>query len=147
MYCKSCLAIFSRPSGGIDSREIFPHQRTAEAVERSYEQGCDICGRLWGQYLNNPDRPFGYERWYRLSTVCVVDPVLDQLKIENGRSSTDPYVEKLYWSSLRYRLEFSWKDESQSWISQPTSIEFQLFAAKSENTVPLQPFLRGLMLH
>ena len=147
MYCKSCLAIFSRPNKRIDSKEIFPHQRTAEAVERPSEQGCDICGRLWGQSLNNPDRPFGYERWYRLSTVCVLDPVLDQVKIENGRSSTDPYVEKLYWSSLRYRLEFSWKDEFQSGISQPPSIEFQLLAAKGENIVTLQPFLRVLMLH
>ena len=87
--------------------------------------------------MNNPDRPFGYERWYRLSTVYVLDRVLDQVEKERGRSSTDPYVEKLYWSGLRYRLQFSWKDEFQSRISQTPSIEFQLLAAKSESTVPL----------
>ena len=142
MYCKSCLEIFSRPNRGLQSKEILTHQRTAEAVEKSYEQGCDICGRLWSQYINNPDRPFGYERWYRLSTVYVLDRALDQKKIETGRSSTDPYKEKLYWSGLRYRLKFSWKDDFQSWISQPPSIEFELLAAESEKTVRLQPCLR-----
>ena len=97
--------------------------------------------------MNNPDRPFGYERWYRLSTVYVLDQVLDQVEIVSGRSSTNPYEEKLYWSGLRYRLNFSWKDEFQSWKSQPPSIEFQLFAAKSENTVPPTLFLWILMLH
>ena len=147
MYCKSCLDVFRRSNRGLYCKEIFSHQRTAEAVCKSYRQGCDICGRLWGQLMNHPDRPFGDKRWYRLSTVYALDRTRDQVKTKPGRHSTDPYTEELYWSGLGYRLEFSWKIVGQSWSDPPPSIEFYLLAAQSKDPIRLQLFLQGLRLH
>ena len=97
--------------------------------------------------MNHPDRPFGDKRWYRLSTVYVLDRTRDQLNTKPGRDVTDPYTEELYWSGLGYRLEFSWTTEGQSWSDPPPSIEFYLLAAQSKGPVRLLLFLQGLRLH
>lgn len=141
MYCKSCLDVFRRSDRGLGGKESFSHHQTAEAVCKSYRQGCDICGRLWTQLMNHPDRPFGDRRWYGLSTVYVLDRNLDQLKTEPGRRSTDPYEEELYWSGLEYSLHFSWKSVGQSWSDPPPPIKFYLLAAQSKGPTHLQPFL------
>ena len=132
MYCNSCLSIFRRPNRGLHGKGVFDHQRTAEAVCKSYRQGCDICGRLWGQLINHPDRPFGDRQWYRLSTVYRLDQNLDQVKAKPGRHSTSPSEEELYWSGLGYKLEFSWDSLGQRW-SGPTPIKFHLLAAQSKD--------------
>lgn len=147
MYCESCLDVFRRSDRELSSKESRVHQRTAEAVCESYRQGCDICGRLWTQLMNHPDRPFGDKRWYQLSTVCVLDRADDQVKTKPGRSSTSPYKQELYWSGLEYRLGFSWKTVGQSWSDPPPSIEFYLLAAQSNGPARLQRFLQGLRLH
>ena len=107
MYCKSCLDVFRRSNKGLHSKEVFHHQRTAEAVCKSYRQGCDICGRLWSQLMNHPDRPFGDKHWYRLSTIYHLERNLDQVKVITGRDIADEIREELYWSGLGYKLEFS----------------------------------------
>ena len=96
MYYKSCLDIFRRSNKGLHSKEVFHHQRTAEAVCKSYRQGCDICGRLWDQLMNHPDRPFGDKQWYRLSTIYYLDRNFDQVKLKPGRDPTDLIREELY---------------------------------------------------
>lgn len=147
MYCESCLDVFRRSDRELYWKENRSHQRTAEAVCESYRQGCDICGRLWTQLMNHPDRPFGDKRWYRLSTVYVLDRTDDQVKTNHRRSSTDPYTEELYWSGLEYKLAFSWTTVGQSWSDPPPSIEFYLLAAQSKGPVRLQRFIQGLRLH
>ena len=140
MYCKSCLDVFRRSNRGLHSKEVFHHQWTAEAVCKSYRQGCDICGRLWGQLMDHPDRPFGCKQWYRLSTVYVLDHNLDQVKRRPGRDSTDPYTEELYWSGLGYSLEFSWESLGQP-RSDPPPVKFHLLAAQSKDPTRLQATL------
>ena len=132
MYCNSCLSIFRRSNRGLHSKGVFHHQRTAEAVCKSYRQGCDICGRLWGQLINHPDRPFGDRQWYRLSTVYLLDQNLDQVEVISGCDSTDPYTEELDWSGLGYKLEFSWDSLGQRWRD-PPPIKLHLLAAQSKD--------------
>ena len=146
MLCKACLDIFRRPNrklGG--SKSSFPHQRTAEAVCKSCRQGCDICARLWKQIMDHPDRPFGDERWYRLSTAYTLDRVRDKVKTTPGRSSTSPYRQDAYWSGLAYKLSFCWSDEDRAWSDPPPSLDYHLLAAESENSVPVK-VLRRLIL-
>lgn len=101
----------------------------------SYRQGCDICGQLWTQLMNHPDRPFGDNRWYGLSTFYTLDWVRDQVKTIHGRDIADPITEELYCSGLEYRLDFSW--EKHSWSVEPPSIKFYLLAAQSKGSARL----------
>ena len=144
VYCPSCLDCFRRSDRRLKCGETRLPQRTAEAVCESYRQGCNICGRLWTQLMKHPDRPFGDKRWYRLSTVFVLDRTKDQVETLSGRDSTDPYIEELCWSGLESRLDFSWETVGQPWRSNPPpSIEFYLLAAQSKGPVRLQLFLLG----
>ena len=147
MYCKPCLDVFCRSDTGLGEKKSFPHHQTAEAVCRSYKQGCDICGRLWTQLMNHPDRPFGDRRWYALSTVCVFEQTRDEVETEHGRDISDPYTQKLYSTSLRYRVDFLWKNVGQSWSVPPPSIKFQLLAAQSTGSPRLELSSHQLRLH
>ena len=150
MYCKSCLDIFRRSDRALSQsdrrfwhKESFSHRQTAEAVCKSYRQGCDICGRLWNQLMNHPDRPFGDRHWYGLSTVYILGRIRDKVKIEPGRDISDPYTEELYWSGLEYRLEFAWKLVGQFWSVPPPSIRFYLLAVQSKGSTICDTILRG----
>ena len=131
MYCTPCLDVFRRSDLGLSEKESFPHQESAEAVCKSYKQGSDVCGRLWTQLMNHPDRPFGDRRWYALSTVCLLERARDQVETKPGRDISDPYTQTLHSSGSVYRLDFSWQGLGQSWSNAPPSIKFQLVDAQS----------------
>ena len=143
MYCRSCLDVIRRTESKPRREEAIVHQGTAEAVCRSYKEGCDICQRLWAQVANHPDRPFGDERWYRLSTIYVIDRTRDKVETERGRDTTDPYTENLSWSGLGYKLKFSWQGLGQSWSGRPPPVEFYLLAAGSKILSNPNPLLNG----
>ena len=147
MYCEPCLDIFRWSYRSLSANQSFTHQPTAEAVCMSYRQGCDICGRLWTQLMNHPDRPFGDRRWYRLSTVYVLGPTRDQVKTTPGRDSADPYEEELYCSGLGYRLDFSWEKVEQSWSVPPPPLKFFLLAAQSISASLLLLYSQRLNFH
>ena len=144
MYCKPCLEVLRILDIGLRDKESFSHQETAEAVCKSYKQGCDICGRLWNQLMNHPDRPFGDRRWYALSTACHLERAKDQVETMPGRDISDPYTQELHSSGLGYGLGFSWKGLGQSRIHVPPAIKFHLLAAQSRNSPMIySPFRIG----
>ena len=79
--------------------------------------------------MNHPDRPFGDNQWFELSTVYTLDWARDQVKTIRGRDIADPVTEELYWSGLEFMLDLSWEDVEESWSYPAPSNQSYLLVA------------------
>jgi hypothetical protein len=131
----------------IELQQPILHQQSTEAVYKSYSQGCDICRRLWNQLTVYCDR---YEKDIercRLSSVYVVNPVLDQVKTIPGHSETDPYDETLSSSGLEYSIEFRWRDQAWPYWIESAFPEYHVVAAESMASIYKNASDARLILH
>ena len=137
MYCKACLDIFKvYRRRSTESHEPIMHQVSATAVLDSSRHGCDICCRLWEQFVERIS--LGTECFDSPpSTSFMIKPVIDRVQSRSGRSSTSPPRESLSSSGLDYTVEFLWNwMEREKYRFRPFFLQYRLIDSQSTYTAP-----------